>query len=218
MKNTKSAEIKALIFDLGGVMVKNSDPHVFRKMSKFFAVPLNLFETALKKNLKPYAEGRINDKEFFEILAKELGVLHKNSFSKYKKMMTDAYLASAKIDANFLKFIKKLRKNYIIAALTNTIHLHERLNIKRKLFSHFDFAFRSNRLGMSKPYYTIGAKNPTRIYRHVCKKIHIEPKNCIFIDDMKPNLVPARMLGMKTIHYKNYKQFLAELKKLRIKI
>jgi FMN phosphatase YigB (HAD superfamily) len=35
------------------------------------------------------------------------------------------------------------------------------------------------------------------------KKLKIDPRQCIFVDDKKENLLPAKKLGMKTILFKN---------------
>ena len=46
----------------------------------------------------------------------------------------------------------------------------------------------------------------------------LKPEECIFIDDLKETLKPARKLGMKTILFRNNKQLVRDLRKFNIKI
>ena len=42
-------------------------------------------------------------------------------------------------------------------------------------------------------------KPDPRIYALVCERLEVEPKQCVFIDDIGRNLKPAAALGMATI-------------------
>ena len=61
----------------------------------------------------------------------------------------------------------------------------------------------------------VGIRKPNpKIYKMILKKLKLKGKSCIFIDNQKWNLIPAKKLGMKTILFKDNKQADEKLKKL----
>lgn len=49
------------------------------------------------------------------------------------------------------------------------------------------------------------------IYRLIVDRYHLTPENCVFIDDLNRNLVPASKIGIHTILFENYEQASREL-------
>ena len=62
------------------------------------------------------------------------------------------------------------------------------------------------------------AKPNKEIYLRVTQKLGVLPEECVFIDDFKRNIIPAKELGIKTILFRNFKQLKEDLSKLGIKI
>ena len=56
------------------------------------------------------------------------------------------------------------------------------------------------------------AKPDKKIYLMLMDRYRLMPEECVFIDDREDNLVPARELGMETIHFKSYEELKNELK------
>ena len=67
----------------------------------------------------------------------------------------------------------------------------------------FDHVIESARIGLRKP--------DPRIYRMMADALAVDPKRCIYLDDLGVNLKPARDIGMTTIKVRDAKQALAEL-------
>jgi epoxide hydrolase-like predicted phosphatase len=217
MKRKKgTGAVRAVIFDLGGVVVAEADPYAYKELARFFGTGVETVKRAIKNHTTPYSEGRINDREFYRRLSGELGA-RKKPYAGYRSIMIGTYLRWAKVNPAIMRMVRSLRKNYLAVGLTNTFAIHEMLNVRRKLFRPFDHVFRSNRIHMVKPYYMKGLKDPTMVYEYVCGRIRIPPEKCVFIDDFRENLVPARMIGMKTIHFRNAGQLGEELRKLGIR-
>jgi len=59
------------------------------------------------------------------------------------------------------------------------------------LAAHFDVYLDSSLEGIRKP-------DPA-IYLEACRRLQVDPTECVFLDDMGGNLKPARRLGMRTI-------------------
>lgn len=65
--------------------------------------------------------------------------------------------------------------------------------------------------------YTVGCVKPEeKIYRILLERYHLNPKECVFLDDRADNLVTAKKLGMKTIQFENYDKACGELRKLGV--
>ncbi|KAK6013636.1 HAD hydrolase, family IA, variant 3 [Ostertagia ostertagi] len=56
---------------------------------------------------------------------------------------------------------------------------------------YFDVVVESCRAGMRKP-------EPV-IYRRICEALKVTPEECVFLDDLGPNLKPAKEMGFTTI-------------------
>ena len=55
----------------------------------------------------------------------------------------------------------------------------------------FDHVIESAKIGLRKP--------DPRIYRMMVETLKVDPKNCVYLDDLGVNLKPAREMGMTTI-------------------
>jgi putative hydrolase of the HAD superfamily len=67
----------------------------------------------------------------------------------------------------------------------------------------FDHIIESAKIGLRKP--------APQIYRMMVDALAVDPKRCIYLDDLGINLKPAREMGMITIKVRDTKQALTEL-------
>jgi putative hydrolase of the HAD superfamily len=67
----------------------------------------------------------------------------------------------------------------------------------------FDHVIESAKIGLRKP--------DPRIYRMMIEALGVNPRNCVYLDDLGVNLKPAREMGMTTIKVLNAPQAIAEL-------
>jgi putative hydrolase of the HAD superfamily len=67
----------------------------------------------------------------------------------------------------------------------------------------FDHVIESAKIGLRKP--------DPKIYRMMVEALAVDPKRCIYLDDLGVNLKPARDMGMTTIKVRDAKQALREL-------
>jgi putative hydrolase of the HAD superfamily len=73
----------------------------------------------------------------------------------------------------------------------------------REIMELFDALIESSKIGIRKP--------DPRIYHMMCERLGVGPAACVFLDDLGPNLKPARALGMTTIKVESGPQAIAEL-------
>lgn len=67
----------------------------------------------------------------------------------------------------------------------------------------FDHVIESAKIGLRKP--------DPRIYRMMVDTLGVDPKNCVYLDDLGVNLKPAREMGMTTVKVLDGPQAIAEL-------
>jgi putative hydrolase of the HAD superfamily len=67
----------------------------------------------------------------------------------------------------------------------------------------FDHIIESAKIGLRKP--------DPRIYRMMIEALGVDPKRCVYLDDLGVNLKPAREMGMTTIKVVNAPQAIAAL-------
>jgi putative hydrolase of the HAD superfamily len=67
----------------------------------------------------------------------------------------------------------------------------------------FDHVIESAKIGLRKP--------DPRIYRMMVEALGVDPRACVYLDDLGVNLKPARDMGMTTIKVVNAPQAIAEL-------
>jgi putative hydrolase of the HAD superfamily len=75
-----------------------------------------------------------------------------------------------------------------------------------EVFALFDHLIESSKLGIRKP--------DPRIYALMCEALDVDPKACVYLDDLGINLKPARDMGMATIKVTGEEQLLTDLEAL----
>ena len=118
---------------------------------------------------------------------------------KYQKPLED-----------MLGLVGRLKKGYRTAALANSGREWIDFKIKKyKLEAFFELIVNSGYAGLAKP--------DPKIYKLVVQTLKVNPIECLFVDDQKGNLLPAKKLGMETILFKGQKDLEIKLRKLGLK-
>ena len=183
--------IKYWIFDLDNTLY-SGDTKVFdqvdKKMSKYISGKLNVSIEEAKKIQKNY---------FYEYNTTLNGMIknHKIDPDEFLEFVHDIDIDFLQKDPDLAKEIEKLEGKKII--FTNGSRKHA-INITKKIGidQYFDDIFDIvNANFIPKP-----AIEP---YKKLVEKHKIDPKLCVFIEDIARNLKPAYEMGMKTIWIEN---------------
>jgi epoxide hydrolase-like predicted phosphatase len=202
----KNREIKAIIFDMGGVTIKWSDKIVYKHIAEITGMKEDKIEKIANLYMKRFDAGKLTEREFWNIVAKRL---------HYEKGLKGNWLEKygnhANQDEKVFNTIKKLKKSgYTIATITNVIKPHYRYNTKHHLYDVFDKTFASCQLKIRKP--------GLLIYIYAIDQLKIKPEECLFIDDRKENVLAAKKVGMQYIIFKNAAQLKKDLRLHGIKM
>jgi putative hydrolase of the HAD superfamily len=99
-----------------------------------------------------------------------------------------------KIDKTFYNVVKKLKKSYNLAVLSNDVkEWSAYLRKKYDLNKYFKVVVISGDVKARKP--------DKKIFDILLRKLKTAPKNCVFIDDKSRNLIAAAKRGFKTIKF-----------------
>lgn len=203
MKNQK-ATIKCVIFDVGGVLMSESIDPVFDALNS----KLGKAVFARRGNLhSQLLTGKLNPNDYYKDIAKKTGktpeYVESLYFSTYTKII--------KINKKTIVLAKNAKRNgYKIGVLSNVTTPVKKLQKKLGLFDIFSSLILSCDVSLMKPQ--------KQIYQLTIKKTGLKPEEIVYTDDRKELLLPAKKLGMKTIHFRNANQLKRDLKRLGVEI
>lgn len=203
--------IRAVIFDLGGVVV-DSPLHAIARYEREIGIPENSINRVVASTAPGGAWSRL-----------ERGELRLEAF--YPAFDEDCAAAALTISArtmmqrigesmgpreSMLKAIQAIRTQGLkVAALTNNWETDEADDESRDtatLSPLFDVFIESRVEGLRKP--------DPRIYQLACTRLEIEANEAVFLDDIGTNLKAARKLGMTTIKVVSPEEALGELQEI----
>lgn len=204
---TKKPQIKAIIFDIGGVQYFYDHMRAAEPMSKLLGIPKRKIFKTLSKNRKfvDFCEEDNPPKEYWQRFAKILN-LKKISVQKMSELWDKIFWPNKEV----LRILPKLKKQYKLGLISNLCESHKKFHItKNRITKPFDVSVFSCDVGIRKPN--------KEIYRYTLRLLKIKPEEAIFIDDFKRNIKSARKLGIKGIVFKNNKQLFKQLEKIGVK-
>lgn len=180
--------VKAVIFDWGGVIAPNPN-------GGWVNVLMDMIDMSLE-DIRPHwyaagyenlCRGLITEKSFWAQLEASFG--HPLNIDTSRVWRDGSALTPY---PGFMEFIETLRaKGIKTAILSNTVRP---LSLALRDLGHyddFDVVVLSDEVGEVKPN--------TAIYERALKRLGTPAADCIYIDDIEKNLVPANKLGMMTI-------------------
>jgi len=187
--------IKAIIFDLGGVLLNISYKKTITEFTKIgIENSSSFYSKKSQTNIFNLLEtGSISEEDFVSEIKKSC----KNASSKQILFAWNAMLLD--LPGNITKLLKNLKTDYSIFLLsnTNTIHVKQLKNIlgdgKYNEFFHlFDKIYYSHEIKLRKP--------DKKAFQIILEENNLNPKNVLFIDDSPQHIEGAKKLGIKTYH------------------
>lgn len=203
----KQLEIKGIIFDLGGVLVGAFGKAFIRNVSKELKTPPIKLNKIIQKKEANLQKGKETSLEFWKKICQELKIQCPDS-RILGSLWINPYKRFAVPDKKMIMLVKRIKKNYKVAILSNTIEEHSRINKKIKLFNYFDEVLLSNEVGFRKP--------EKQFFQEASKRLNIPFSKLIFIDDQLRWVKAAKKIGIKSILFKSEKQLEKEFKKIGI--
>ncbi len=192
---------KALLFDLGRVLVYFDFTIAYRALTDFCPypaaeMPKRLFTTDLVRRLET---GRIGADEFHAGFSELFGLdLDYASFSRiWTSIFTHELLPES--------LIESLAKRYRLVLLSNTNPIHfEMIRAAYPHLRHFHDLVLS---------YEVGALKPEEaIYRAAIDRAGCKPEECFYTDDIPEFVEGGRRAGLDAVQFESHEQLLRELR------
>lgn len=186
--------IKAIIFDIGGVLNLISFKQYYEGLEKycdFTAHEIHKFEREVRHKLDL---GQINKYDYHKFLVQKVNL----------RMSSDElfdFVNSFKVmNFELIDFIKtKLKDKYKLYILSNNSDLFL-TEVEHESYDNlFDKIFYSFQMHVAKPEH--------RIYQMTLDEINLNPEDCLFIDDKESNLLSAQNLDMNVYLFENNENF-----------
>jgi len=198
--------IKAIIFDLGGVLVFNDLNKQLETFAKELNIDLDTLKEMEKENHEKLILGKKSVKEFCSSIRSKFSL---EQDSMMLSIIWDRiYKTDAKLNLELLEKLKEIKKDYKLGLISNLVDLTSQAHQRQRLYQNFKVTLLSCRIGVAKP--------DIKIYARCISSLGLKGNECLFIDDNPVNLVPAKEFSMKTILFKDNKQLFKDLKKLKV--
>lgn len=200
------AAIRALFWDVGGVLLSNAWDHNERKIAlDHFGLDQEEFHSRHEMVVSSFERGKISLDEYLQRTV----FYRKRSFSTEE--FRDYIYGLSKPKADSLAFARAIADNgkYFMSTINNesrelNLYRIEKFEL-RKIFRLF---ISSCFVGLRKP--------ESGIYKLAIEVTQFDPQECCFIDDRALNLECAQALGMRTIQMQSAEQLRTELEKLGV--
>jgi epoxide hydrolase-like predicted phosphatase len=196
-----ASSIKAVIWDMGGVLLRTEDPQPRTTLAQRFGLTADELshrvfegETAAQATL-----GKLTDDELWRQVASGLGVPQSEAMD-----LSLQFFAGDRLDGQLVDFIRSLRPGYKTGLLSNAWPSARQMLTKSfPCIDAFDVAIISAEVGLAKP--------DPRIFQLVVDRLGVRPEESVFIDDVSVNVEGARAAGLNAVLFRNRDQALKEL-------
>jgi putative hydrolase of the HAD superfamily len=194
-------EIRAVYWDLGGVLLRTMDRSRRRRWEERLGLAAGELDVAVfgcnasrKATLGQGPSGAVWE---------EVQTRFHLSPPDGQALAAD-FFADDQVDLALLDVLRQLRPFYRIGLISNAWpDARQILDEKLRISSYFDAVITSAEIGFAKPH--------PHIYRMALQALDVTPEQAVFVDDFLENVEAARALGMQTIHFRTPDQALGEL-------
>ena len=194
MENTTLRSIKALLFDLGGVVIDIDFDLVFSQWAKYSNSNIKDIKSkfSFDHNYEAHERGEISSEEYFTSLRKSLEIDISNS------QFEDGWNAIYKGEfPGISDLLNKIKDTFPIYAFTNSNHAHQKVWSRKysNTLSIFQTVFNSSEIGKRKP--------ESEAFEFVAKHIGVNLYEMVFYDDSIENIIGAKKVGLNTVHVRS---------------
>jgi len=194
--------IKALFFDIGGVLVRVDSSSAIEKLSNRLRVEEGAIREAMSPELlEQYEKGHLNSNQFYENLLINCESGEKIGIGEFKKYWQDVLFPND----DMLDFLEKATQRLPVWLLSNTNDFHFDMLIEK-------FPFMNWVNGGTYSFIEGSMKPEPLIYERAIRRSGKQPHQILFIDDLEKNVTAAREQGLNAIHYQDFQAFQHELR------
>jgi putative hydrolase of the HAD superfamily len=200
--------VEAVIWDFGGVLT-SSPFEAFARFESEHGLPTGIIRRTnaanhLENAWAKFERAEVDIDAFDQLFADESLAL--GAEVRGKEVLP---LLSGDLRPEMVEALRRVKVKFKTGCITNNLPANAigsasgRSLCIAEVMVLFDHVIESARIGLRKP--------DPRIYRMMVEALGVDPKTCVYLDDLGVNLKPARDMGMTTIKVVNAPQAIAEL-------
>ena len=200
--------LEAVIWDFGGVLT-SSPFEAFARFETERGLPAGIIRRTnaanhLENAWAKFERAEVDIEAFDQLFAAESRVL--GAEVRGKDVLP---LLSGDLRPEMVEALKRIKARFKTGCITNNLPANAigsasgRVLYIAEVMALFDHVIESAKIGLRKP--------DPRIYQMMVEALGVDPRRCVYLDDLGVNLKPAREMGMTTIKVVNAPQALAEL-------
>jgi glucose-1-phosphatase len=194
--------IRAIVFDLGKVIIPFDLERGYRALGPYCRVPPNEISQRVQSSdlVARFESGQVPPEEFVRefsaLLELEVG------YERFCELWSSIFLPNTLIPEELLA---ALHRRYPLLLLSNTNAIHfEMVRERYPLLGHFDEFVLSYEVGALKP--------ERRIYEEAVRRAGVPAEETFFTDDIPRYVEAAREVGMDAVEFRSAVQIEEELR------
>lgn len=198
--------IECLFFDLGNVLVNVHLAKLYENFAVLSDIPVENIPDILEKITIKYLlfqQGKIPKRFYLDSINDLFETPIKDDD------IERAYCEIFSLNKDVLGLIKRLNGRYNYSIISNTDELHYEYILEE--FPELEL-FRNN----TTSFEARSLKPDSIIYKKALKNNGVESDKCLFVDDLKENVLGAELLGINSIQFVSANQLEKDLKELKI--
>src|SRR6478672_9996080 len=193
--------IRAVVFDIGGVLEITPDLGVDRRWETRLGLPAGEINARLRDVWQGGSVGTITLDDVHEALKDRLG-LDDEKLAQFMADIWREYVGTA--NTELIEYARRLRPRYRTGIVSNSfVGAREREQAAYGFEDLVEEIVYSHECGMSKP--------DPRIYALACERLGVLPGETVFVDDYAPNVAAAREAGLHGVHHTVNAMTIAEI-------
>jgi len=200
--------IEAVIWDFGGV-ITTSPFEAFARFEKERGLPADIIRRTNATNhwenaWAKFERAEVDLETFDGLFAAESLAL--GAEVRGRDVLP---LLSGDIRPEMVEALRRIKAAFKTGCITNNLPANQigsatgRSLYVAEVMALFDHVIESAKIGLRKP--------DPRIYEMMLEALGVDPKNCVYLDDLGVNLKPAKAMGMTTIKVLDAPQAIADL-------
>lgn len=195
-------KIKALFFDIGGVLISVDSSRAVLKLSRQLEVsPEQIRQAMSLQLLNNYEKGLLTSNQFYEEMLVGCNSRCKMDLETFKGFWQDVLFPNQES----IDFLRRVARDYPVWLLSNTNDFHYELLMQ-------DFPFMNWVKGGTYSFMEGSIKPEPHIYQQAISRSGFQAMEILFIDDLVANVMAGQDLGINVIHYQGFNSFAEELK------
>ena len=200
--------IEAVIFDFGGV-ITSSPFDAFTRFETERGLPADIIRRTNAANHLENAWAKFERAEVDLDAFDKLFAAESLALGAEVRGRDVLPLLSGDLRPEMVEALRRIKARFKTGCITNNLpnnairNANGRSIYVAEVMALFDHVIESAKIGLRKP--------DPRIYQMMVAALGVDPKNCVYLDDLGVNLKPARDMGMTTIKVLSGAQAIADL-------